>query len=87
MKDRSHDLLGMLSCVRRLFSWPRRFLQSSSFFPEKLQFDINSRRFLSFLYVIIVSPQSQLDLDFDLGLLWGWVWVYGNFGLGTRARV
>ena len=52
MKDGSHDLLGMLSCVRRLFSWPRRFLQSSSFIPEKLQFDINSRRFLSFLYLI-----------------------------------
>ena len=56
MKDGSHDLLGMLSCVRRLFSWPRRlfswprrFLQSSSFIPEQLQFDINSRRFLSFL--------------------------------------
>ena len=50
MNDGSHDLLGMLSCVRRLLSWPRRFFKSSSFFPEKLQVHINSRRFLSFLY-------------------------------------
>ena len=51
MNDGSHDLLGMLSCVRRLLSWPRRFFKSSSFFPEKLQVHINSRRFLSFLYL------------------------------------
>ena len=49
MNDGSHDLLGMLSCVRRLFSWPRHFVQSSSFIPEKLQVHINSRRLLSFL--------------------------------------
>ena len=69
MKDGSHDLLGMLSCVRRLFSWPRRFLQSSSFFPEKLQFDINSRRFLSFLYNLCIAeitaqiwyPEEKLE--------------------------
>ena len=49
MNDGSHDLLGMLSCVRRLLSWPRRFFKSSSFFPEKLQVHINSRHFPSFL--------------------------------------
>ena len=62
MNDGSHDLLGMLSCVRRLLSWPRRFFKSSLFFPEKLQVHINSRRFLNFLYYDTYRGEEQPNL-------------------------
>ena len=58
INDGSHDLLDMLSSVRRFFSWPRPFLQSSSFFTVKLHFHISSRRFLNFLYRIQFPPSS-----------------------------
>ena len=64
----SNYLLGMLSCVCRLFSWPHNLFQSSLFIPEKLQFHINSRRLLSFLYISLslLSPLSKFHLNCPL---------------------